>query len=185
MSESSKKKILLVDDDDLLRGIYANKFREEGFEVTTVSNGQEAWRILERGDVPDLVFTGIIMPVMGGFELIVKMKAVPELATVPIAISSHRGLSEDRIKAQNMGVNDFLIQGETTPNEVVHRIKIILGTDDTFRVSFSADRHDGKALIDFLNFKQGTHIVPYNLSEVILELKPEKESGVFKVKLIS
>ena len=114
-------KILIVDDDELLLGIYAGSFRNEGFEVLTARDGQEAWDMLSGGNVPDVVFTGIIMPGMTGFELVGKIKSDPKLKNIVTVISSHRGRDEDRVLAKNMGVADFIIQGTTTPVEAIRR----------------------------------------------------------------
>ena len=179
-----RKKILLVDDDDLLRGIYTNRFHDDGFDVITAKNGREAMEILEKGDIPDIIFTGIIMPEMSGFELISKLKAVPSLADIPVAISSHRGLAEDRKKAQDFGVKDFLIQGETTPNEVSHRIKAILGVQDFFRIEFLPAIRDGQTLIGFINRQQGTTCDSVGGRNVVLELRPKETEGEFEVRLV-
>lgn len=182
--ENLNKKILLVDDDDLLRGIYANKFREEGFEVITATNGKEAWDIIEGGNTPDLVFTGIIMPVMSGFELIAKIKAVPKLANISIAISSHRGLAEDQKKAKDLGVNDFMVQGNISPNEVVYRIRAIFGLQNPFQIEFLPNRLDANIFIDVLNRQQATSCGNIAGQKMILELKPGEKAGEFKVKLV-
>ena len=177
------KKILIVDDDDFLLGVYAKNFKDEGFEVLTAHDGEEAWEIISGGNVPDVVFTGIIMPRMTGFELIAKMQADPDLAKIPVAINSHRGRPEDEKLAKQMGVDDFIIQGLTTPAEAVRRVKLLLGIQSIYKVAIVPDKNDAPALINFLNKQQGAICDPAGGKEIFLEIEPETEEGEFKIKI--
>ncbi|KKS74772.1 hypothetical protein A2567_01830 [Candidatus Azambacteria bacterium RIFOXYD1_FULL_42_11] len=177
-------KILIVDDDEFLQGVYTKNFRDEGFEVLTARDGEEAWEIISGGNVPDVVFTGIIMPKMTGFELIAKMQADPKLAKIPVAINSHRGRSEDEKLARQMGVDDFIVQGATTPAEAVRRIKLLLGLQKSFKIAILTERFDGRALINTLNKQRGFHH-EIKEGEVGLELQAEPELNKFKVRIIS
>ena len=177
-----KKKILIVDDDEFLLGIYAKNFQDGGFEVLTAHDGQEAWDIISGGNIPDILFTGIIMPRMTGFELITKMQSNPELKRIITAISSHRGRDEDKILAKGLGVADFIIQGTTTPLEAVSRIKTLLGVQRTFKITISFDEADSLALINLLNKEQGTDYLFEKEKQLFLELA-RGDDGRFKIKL--
>ncbi|MDO8443641.1 MAG: response regulator [Candidatus Azambacteria bacterium] len=181
--EILNKKILIVDDDEFLLGIYAKNFKDEGFEVSIARDGQEAWEIISGGNVPDIVFTGIVMPRMTGFELIAKMQANPDLSKIPTAINSHRGRPEDRELAQEMAVDDFIIQGFTTPAEVVRRIKMLLGIQNVYKITIDADKYDGQMFINLLNKQQGATCDPADGKEIFLEIKPKTEKGEFKVDI--
>ena len=183
MEGENNKKILIVDDDEILLGIYAKNFRDEGFEVLTAHDGQEAWEIINGGNIPDVVFTGIIMPRMTGFELIAKMQADPDLAKIPVAINSHRGRQEDKKLAKQMGVDDFIIQGSTTPAEAVRRVKLLVGIQSVYKVAIVPDKYDGAALINFLNKQQGATCDPAGGKEIFLEIEPETEKDEFKIKI--
>lgn len=176
------KKILIVDDDEFILGIYAKNFRDEKFEVFTAHDGEEAWNIIKSGNIPDVVFTGIIMPKMTGFELIAKMQADEALAKIPVAVNSHRGRPEDQKLAQSMNVDDFIIQGTTTPAEVVLRIKLLVGIQNLYKIAIVPDKYDGAALISFLNKQQGAECDP-SVKEIFLEIESESEKGEFKVRI--
>lgn len=182
MTEQNKK-ILIVDDDDFLLGIYAKNFRDEGFEVLTAHDGEEAWEIISGGNAPDVVFTGIVMPRMTGFELIAKMQADPNLAKIPVAISSHRGRPEDEKLAKQMAVDDFIIQGLTTPVEVVRRVKLLLGIRNVYKVAVVLNKNDAPALINFLNKQQGAACDPASGKEIFLEIELGTEKDEFKIKI--
>lgn len=183
MDNEINKKILIVDDDEFLLGVYAKNFRDEGFEVLTAHDGQEAWEIISGGNVPDVVFTGIMMPRMSGFELIAKMQADQNLAKIPVAINSHRGRPEDEKLAKEMGVDDFIIQGLTTPAETIRRVKLLLGIQNIYKVAIAPDKNDASTLINFLNKQQGAACDPSGGKDIFLEIEPKTEKGEFKIKI--
>ena len=181
--ETKNKKILIVDDEEFLLGIYAKNFRDEGFEVLTAHDGQAAWDIINAGNIVDIIFTGITMPRMTGFELIAKLQADPKLANIPVAINSHRGRPEDEKLAKEMNVDDFIVQGITTPIEAVRRIKLLLGIQNSYKIALTPNKHDAASLIGFLNKQQNAHCDPADDKEIILELTPKPEKEEFNVKI--
>jgi len=181
--ETKNKKILIVDDDEFLLGIYAKNFRDEGLEVLTAHDGQEAWDMISAGNIVDIIFTGITMPKMTGFELIAKLQADPKLANIPVAINSHRGRPEDEKLAKEMNVDDFIVQGLTTPIEAVRRVELLLGIQNSYKVAITPNKHDANSLISFLNNQQNTNCNPADDKEVFLELTPKPEKGEFNVKI--
>lgn len=178
------KKILIVDDDELLLSIYATNFKDVGFEVFIAHDGLEAWEIISAGNIPDVLFTGITMPRLTGFELIAKMKADSKLASIPIAINSHRGRPEDEKIAKEMNVEEFIVQGVTTPAEVVRRIKLLLGIQNIFKIALTLGKYDAEALINFLNKQQGADCDAKVAKEIFLELEPKPEKNEFRVVVI-
>ena len=80
-----KKRILLVDDEEGIQLLYREEFEEEGFEVITAYNGEEALEKFSQ-DQPDLVILDINMPGMSGIEVLRRMKEInPQL---PVILSS-------------------------------------------------------------------------------------------------
>jgi len=80
-----KKRILLVDDEEGIQLLYREEFEEEGFEVTTAYNGEEALKQFSQ-ELPDLVILDINMPGMNGIEVLRRMKEInPNL---PVILSS-------------------------------------------------------------------------------------------------
>ncbi len=148
MVEPKKHKILLVDDDLFIRGMYAELLRAEGFIVAEVDNGLEGLNLVEK-EIPDLVFTGIIMPQMTGFELMEALRRNVKTASIPVVISSHLGRFDDQKKAFELGAKDFIYRGEVTPAEAVKRIKNILGEKIIYKV-FLDEGGDALELAKFL-----------------------------------
>lgn len=79
------KKILLVDDEENIRFIYEEEFKEEGYTVTTAGNGIDALELFSR-EKPDLVVLDIQMPGLNGIEVLRRMKTLEP--SVPIILCS-------------------------------------------------------------------------------------------------
>ncbi|MBX4191817.1 MAG: response regulator [Candidatus Doudnabacteria bacterium] len=63
-----KKRILVVDDDAVQKDLYSDVFKDKGYEVIPAADGLEGLEVALK-EKPDLIFTGIIMPRMDGFEI--------------------------------------------------------------------------------------------------------------------
>lgn len=147
--KEEKFKILVVDDDDEARNMYSEVFLKAGFRVDGARDGLEALDHISR-DIPDVVFTGIIMPRMSGFDLIEAMKKNVRTARIPVVISSHLGREEDLKRAHSLGTVDFIVRGDTTLNEVVERVERVLGKRFIYQLSVEKDKYDAHALFQVL-----------------------------------
>lgn len=175
-----KPKILIVDDDDVIRETYVQVFKQKGFEVLSGIDGVEGVDIATK-EIPDVILTGIIMPRMDGFQLIKTLQENVETRKIPVAILSHLGREEDRKKAQELGIGEFIVQGSMTVNEVVEKIKNLTKSSDTFRLSFDPYAWDAPRLAKTLpgkNFK-----CPDCGQSLILELTPQTERSGYSAVL--
>ncbi len=125
----NKKKILVVDDDLDQRSIYEAMFKESGFDVRVAEDGLQASDIAFE-DTPDLVFTGVIMPKMDGFELVEHLRKHVATAKIPIIMFSHLGREEDRKKASAYGLVTFMVKGYDSPQSILARAKQLLGVSE-------------------------------------------------------
>lgn len=116
------KHILLAEDDDVLLDVLKTKLEKNGFKVFPVINGVEALNILAKEPI-DMVLTDILMPEMGGFELIERMKADEKLKNIPIIILSNSGQPVEIHQAIKMGVEDYLTKAEFDPQEVLDKVQ--------------------------------------------------------------
>ena len=93
------KRILVVDDDPAVRLLFKLIFESAGYQVSEARNGIAAL-ILIRDSPPDLVVTDMVMPEMGGQELIARIRADKRTARVPIlAVSAHPASREQASSA--------------------------------------------------------------------------------------
>jgi two-component system chemotaxis response regulator CheY len=152
MAENKKIKILIVDDDEPIRSMYADIFKKEGFEVEEAKDGLEGLDVVTK-NIPDIVFTGIVMPRMDGFGFIEALKKNVATANIPVVISSHLGRSEDSAKAKELGVKDFIVRHMVTPNEAVERVRKILGSGD-YKLKINVNELDAGQLAKDLHFSE-------------------------------
>ena len=102
-----KRKLLLVDDDEIHLAITGNMLKSD-YEIITAKSGKEALSFLIKGVVPNLILLDVIMPNMDGWETYNRIRGISLLRDVPIAfLTSIDGTSEAR-HAHEMGAADFI-----------------------------------------------------------------------------
>lgn len=105
--QPSAGRLLLVDDDLILRGMATQTLRHAGFEVTAVDSGEEGLRVFET-EVIDLVLLDVMMPGIDGFEVCSRLRAMPRGAQIPILIMTGLNDAESVESAFRCGATDFV-----------------------------------------------------------------------------
>ncbi|MEE3719702.1 ATP-binding protein [Tumidithrix elongata RA019] len=105
--EGDRREILLVDDRWENRAVLMNLLEPLGFIITEAENGQDGLERI-RQQLPDLVITDLVMPVMDGFELLKQMRQDPELKSLKVIVSSASVSQLDRQTSLEAGGDDFL-----------------------------------------------------------------------------
>ncbi|MFA4998506.1 MAG: response regulator [Candidatus Paceibacterota bacterium] len=116
------KKILLVEDEEILINILSKKLTKEGYEVTIARNGQEGLESM-RKDKPDLILLDVVMPKMSGFEVMEEMNKDEKLKKISVIIVSNSGQPVELDRAKKLGAKDWLIKTDFDPQEVVEKVK--------------------------------------------------------------
>jgi len=120
------KKILFVEDDEALAGVYSMRLEAEGFQVRRVPNGEDALAAaLEYR--PDLILLDVMMPKVSGFDVLDILRNTPETANMKIVMLTALSQESDRQRAQSMGVDDYLVKSQVVIADVINRIKQHLG----------------------------------------------------------
>ncbi|MBW2030542.1 MAG: response regulator [Deltaproteobacteria bacterium] len=101
------KRILIVDDDEMVLIALEELLKPEGYEVHTVARAREALKILEQ-DGFDLLILDIIMPEMSGFELCRKIREMERYGQTPIVFLTAKSREEDRAQGLEAGASLFL-----------------------------------------------------------------------------
>jgi len=122
----SKKKVLIVEDDSFVAEVYSTKLLEMGHEVQIAQNGEEGLTLVEKGK-PDLILLDILMPVMGGIEMLEALKKKAEWKNIPVILLTNVGEKESIQRVRNLGVQNYIIKSHFTPAEVIEKIEAILG----------------------------------------------------------
>ena len=116
-------KILLAEDEELLIDVLNRKLTQEGYEVKIAKNGKEALEILKSGEDFDLILLDIIMPEMGGFEVMEEIQKDENLKKIPVIVISNSGQPVELTRAKNLGAKDWIIKTEFDPQEVIEKVK--------------------------------------------------------------
>ncbi|MFA5431318.1 MAG: response regulator [Candidatus Paceibacterota bacterium] len=120
------KKILLIEDDKFLRELMSKKLITLGYDVVSAADG-ESGLVMIKETKPDVVLLDLILPGINGFEVLEKAKQDPETVDIPVVILSNLGQGEDIEKGLVLGAKDFLVKAHFTPQEIVNKLKSILG----------------------------------------------------------
>ena len=119
------KKIVLVEDDSFLAGMYNTKLGMEGFNVLFAEDGEKGLEMIKK-EKPDLVILDIILPKKDGFEVLAELKADRDLQKIPVVLLTNLGRKEEVDKGLALGAIDYLIKAHFVPSEVISRINNIL-----------------------------------------------------------
>lgn len=124
--DKEKACILIVEDDKFLRDLLVHKLEEKDYQTEVAIDGEEGYQKINQLK-PDLVLLDLILPGVDGFEVLKKVHENSELVQIPIIILSNLGQQEEIEKGLSLGAKDYLIKAHFTPEEVVARIKKVLG----------------------------------------------------------
>lgn len=117
----STPKVLVVDDEKTLREFVQRNLDARGFSVLTACNGLEAISIFQKNTI-DLVILDIMMPYLDGLET---TRRIRQMSTVPIIILTALGEETDKIRAFDLGADDYLTKPFGT-GELLGRVKAVL-----------------------------------------------------------
>ena len=101
------KKVLVVDDDSILRTVLKHTLEQQGYQVKAVSSGKEALAAFEQ-DVPDIIVSDVSMPEMDGFEFCRQLRSQPSGQLVPFIFLSAKTDLDHRVEGHSSGADDYL-----------------------------------------------------------------------------
>ena len=125
--DTSGSRILVADDDRIVRRIVVAKLSGLGYEVNQAEDGQEALNMIRDAAVPDLLITDSLMPRVSGLELVRSIRSSPDadLATMPVIMLTSRQGEHDVIEGLQTGLDDYVTK-PFSPDELVARVRTVL-----------------------------------------------------------
>lgn len=121
----SKTKIVLVEDDNFLAGMYVTKLNLDGFDVALASDGERGLK-LAREENPAIILLDVVLPKMSGFDVLRDLKSDPKTRDIPVLLLTNLGQRDDVKKGLDLGAVDYLIKAHFMPSEVVDKIKRLI-----------------------------------------------------------
>ncbi len=124
------KKMLIVEDDQIVGNIYRHKFQVEGFQVALATDG-EAGLTAVKEIMPDVVILDLMLPKLNGVEILKKMRAEPTTKSIPVIVLSNAYLSSLVQEAWKAGANHCMIKASCTPKQLVDLVNRTIGAPPT------------------------------------------------------
>ncbi len=106
-------KVLLVEDNEMNRDMLSRRLQRKGFEVSVAEDGARALDVA-KADMPELILMDMSLPVLDGWEATRRLKADPDLKSIPVIALTAHAMTGDREKALEAGCDDY----DTKPIEL-------------------------------------------------------------------
>lgn len=129
--------IVLIEDDPNLGASILELLTVSNFEVKWFSNGVEALDYLQT-TIPDIIISDLMMPLMGGDELLLKIRSINKFNTTPFIIITANSNDEVRYKQLKNGVNDYIMKPFKV-NELIFKINNVLTLRKQIEKKFTPD----------------------------------------------
>ena len=129
MEDQQKKRILLVEDDTSLASVYRARLELEGFAIREVHNGEEALSATLEFK-PDLILLDAMMPKISGFDVLDILRNTPETTNIRVIMLTALSQPKDKERAEQLGVDDYLVKSQVVIGDVIARVRHHLGLDE-------------------------------------------------------
>ena len=144
------QKVLVVEDETNLRKVLATMLRRTGYEVVVAADGEEGLGAFQKSKI-DIVITDLIMPKVGGMELLKAINATaPE---VPVIIITAHGTVDSAVEAIKLGAFDYI----TKPFDQAELQSVIAKAAKTHTAAERGVKSDGKARSSIIGLSQEIH----------------------------
>ena len=111
-------KVMLVEDDNNLREIYAARMQAEGYDVVTAADGEQAL-VVGKAETPDLIISDVMMPKISGFEMLDIIRNTDGMRDVKVIMLTALGQSDEQERAEKLGANKYLVKSQVTLEDIV------------------------------------------------------------------
>jgi len=124
---SVRQRICIVDDDPFLLDMYNLKFQQAGYDVVCFTDSEKASEALRSDGKFDAILLDLVMPKIDGFEVL-RMIREENLCgeNVVVVILSNQGQDKDIARAEEFGIDGYLIKANTLPSEVLDYVKDLI-----------------------------------------------------------
>lgn len=132
MSRHDTPRILIVDDEPVMRMITQSVLAQHEFTVDVAESAEEALSMMDQGDLPDLVLLDVLMPGMNGFEMCSALRHQPRFMHLPIIMLTALDDQASIDQAYRSGATDFITKPLNMPL-LPHRVRYLLRSAQAFR----------------------------------------------------
>ena len=123
--EQGLRRVLVVDDDEVIRQLIAVNLQLEGFDVSMAVDGQDC--LDKVGDIdPDVITLDVMMPRLDGWETAVQLRSSPDTAHIKVVLISARAQEDDKARGGRVGADAYLTK-PFDPNEMIRVVRELAG----------------------------------------------------------
>lgn len=127
---SHTPKVVVIEDDHDLQYLYQLKLENEGFLVKTAGNGEEGLSVTESFR-PDIILLDLMMPIMGGAEMLAKLRATDWGSSIRVIILTNISKDEAPQALRFLRVDRYIVKAHHTPTQVIGIVHEVLGRPAT------------------------------------------------------
>ena len=120
------KKILLIEDEELLADLFLKKLTASGYEVSLANDGEMGLDLLRKLK-PDLILLDIVLPKMDGLQVLAEMQKDNALRKIPVIVVSNSGQPVEIDQIKKLGAKDWLIKTNFNLQEIIQKVKKQIG----------------------------------------------------------
>jgi len=117
----ARKKIALIEDDEILSKIVCEEFGSTKFDIKCAFDGERGLELV-RSEKPDLVLLDLILPQKHGFSVLEELKRDPDTSGIPVIIMTMLGSSDDIRKGFELGADAYIIKTQYAVTEIVEKV---------------------------------------------------------------
>ena len=124
------KKMLIIEDDQIVGAIYRHKCQAEGFQVELAGDGEAGWNAIQSFH-PDVVILDLMLPKLNGVEILNRVRGSAQFKDLPVIVLSNAYLNTLVQDAWKAGANHCLIKANCSPKQLIEIVRKTLGTPGT------------------------------------------------------
>jgi DNA-binding response OmpR family regulator len=145
------KKVVIALANKMLSEAYKENLGKSGFQAFLAENGEEAFGIIKK-ELPDLAIVDVQLSVIGGFELLIRLRQDEGTKKIPVIIFSQAGSEADRKKALELMATDFVIGFLHSPRDVAAKVRSYFGEQKRYVIEVSSEEKALKQLAKDLGY---------------------------------
>jgi len=147
------KKVVIALASKMLSEAYKENLKTGGFQAFVAEDGNVALELIKK-EKPDLIIADVQLPAIGGFELLERLKQEDDTKKIPVMIFSNAGGEEDRKKAMELMVTDFIVGFMHSPRDVFAKVRSYFGEQKRYVVELSPDEESLKQLAKDIGYNE-------------------------------
>ena len=141
------KKVLIIEDDQIIANIYRNKFAVEGYQAEAAFDGETGLKTM-RTFQPDVMLVDLVLPSMSGVDFIKQVRSETDFARIPIIVFSNTYLTNLVQEAWKAGANKCLSKTNCSPKDVLDVVRQTIGDSGAIPQAGAASKAAGAKFTD-------------------------------------